>query len=564
MTSIQLWVDKVADLLKPNELMWCTGTEEEYNGLLSLMVANGTLIPLSNGRYLHRSHPTDVARTEKATYICGDDAEEVGPLNNFMHYDQAKELLDKLLPNAYAGKVMYIVPYLMGPHGSPWSEYGVELTDSPYVVASMHIMTRIVPFDKLVDKLVVKSIHVSGNLDPQNKYILHFTKKTPILNASIISLNSAYGGNALLNKKCHALRIASVRGHEEGWMAEHMLLLQLTTPEGENYFVAGAFPSASGKTNLAMIQLPEEYEKKGWKARLLGDDIIWIHPHNGRLYAINPENGFFGVAPGTNWQTNPNAMRTIQRDTIFTNVGVTAEAEPWWEGLESQDGLVNWLGLPATTGDKVAHPNSRFTARLTNYPHLSEHVEEPYGVPIDIMLFGGRRLDTIPLVYEPYDWEEGVLMASTMGVETTAAAEGEVGSIRRDPMAMRPFIGYNINDYIDHWLKMGTLIQPPKILYVNWFQKDKEGKYIWPGFGENIRVLEWAIQRIKGYEAVETPLGYIPQFSEESKFVHKLFQINPVLWTKELASIREFLASIKNTSLLPVFERVVQRFLTSD
>jgi phosphoenolpyruvate carboxykinase (GTP) len=574
--ALHSWIDKVADLLKPSELIWCTGTEEEYNNLLRLMVTNGTLIPLSKGRYLHRSHPTDVARTEKATYICGDDSEEVGPLNNFMSYEQAEEVLVRLLPNMYEGKPAYIVPYLMGPHGSPWSEYGVEITDSPYVAASMHIMTRIVPIHELEGKSVVKSIHASGNLDPQNKYVLHFphnrtaiaghfdlSKKTPILDASIISLNSAYGGNALLNKKCHALRIASVRANEEGWMAEHMLLLQLITPEGDSYFVAGAFPSASGKTNLAMIQLPEEYEKKGWKARLLGDDIIWIRPHNGRLYAINPENGFFGVAPGTNWRTNPNAMRTIDHDTIFTNVGLTPEGEPWWEGLEPQEDLVNWLGLPASLGDKIAHPNSRFTARLANYPHLSEHVDDPYGVPIDIMLFGGRRLDTIPLVYEPYNWEEGVLMAASMGVETTAAAEGEVGTVRRDPMAMRPFCGYNINDYIDHWLQIGKLVQPPKILYVNWFQKDKEGKYIWPGFGENIRILEWGIRRIKGCEATKTPLGYMPKF-DDTIFLPKLFQLNPILWMKEWGKIREFLESIKNTSLMPLLDQVINRFLVAD
>lgn len=558
--SITDWVTQIVNLLKPSSIVWCRGSSEEYTTLLDRMVNDKTLIPLSQGRYLHRSQLHDVARTENATYICGDTLEEVGPLNNFMSYSQAEEILSQLLPGSYDGKTAYVVPYLMGPPGSPWSQYGVEITDSAYVAASMHIMTRVIPVEELIksQRKIIKAIHVSRDLDPKNKYILHLPHKRPVLDADIISINSAYGGNALLNKKSHALRIASVQGKKEGWMAEHMLLLEIITPAGESYFVAGAFPSASGKTNLAMIQLPEEYERKGWKARLIGDDIAWIHPHNGRLHAINPENGFFGVAPGTNWRTNPNAMRTIERDTIFTNVALTSKGEPWWESLPFETEIANWRGAKCECVPPLAHPNSRFTTRRTNYPYLSERVNDTMGVPLDIILFGGRRTDTIPLVYEPYTWEEGVLMAATMGVETTAAAEGPVGTVRRDPMAMRPFCGYNINLYIDHWLQMGKITHPPKILYVNWFQKDANGKYIWPGFGENIRVLEWAINRIKGEDALKTSIGYIPQFTD--KFVPQLFDVDSELWMNEIKSMREFLHSIGNTTLLPILDRVQDRF----
>lgn len=556
------YVNIVIEVLKPKAVIWCTGSTDEYNSLLDLMVKNGTLISLSRNRYLHRSHPTDVARTEQATYICAKSAADVGPLNNFMSYDQAGEILRRLLPDAYQGKTVYVVPYVMGSLESPWSQCGIEVTDSPYVAASMYLMTRVVPAKELRGR-IVKSIHVSGNLDPKNKYILHFpyNEESKFLDPDIISLNSAYGGNALLNKKCHALRIASIRGKEEGWMAEHMLLLELITPENESYFIAGAFPSASGKTNLAMIKLPEEYEKKGWKAKLIGDDIAWIHPHNGRLHAINPENGFFGVVPGTNERTNPNAMNMMKQDVIFTNVGLTSEGEPWWEGLSPQESITDWLGKidDHEPGTKFSHPNSRFTAKLSNYPHLSERVNDPYGVPLDIILFGGRRTDTVPLVYEPYTWEDGVLAAATMGVETTAAADGPVGTIRRDPMAMRPFCGYNINDYFDHWLEMGEIDHPPKIFYVNWFQKNSDGQFIWPGFGENIKVLEWAIQRTKNEEALETPLGYIPK-----EFPSNLFHIDKELWEKELESMQKFLESIGNSSLLPSLERLKSRFSDTD
>lgn len=551
MHPIIVWINAIVNILNPQSSIYCTGTSDEYQTLINKQ----GLLPLSNDRYLHRSHPNDVARSEKSTYICGDNLDEVGALNNFLSYDDADEIIARLVPQSYANKIAYIVPYIMGPKASPWSQCGIEITDSAYIAASMYIMTRVVPLQEIIDRggNIIKSIHISGNLDPENKYVLHFPNKQPYHNTHIISINSAYGGNALLNKKCHALRIASVQGKKEGWMAEHMFILELITPNKERYYIAGAFPSASGKTNLAMIKLPEEYEQQGWQANLIGDDIAWIHPHNGRLHAINPESGFFGVLPGTNDKTNHNAMETIKENVLFTNIGVTAENEPWWEGLPPVDNVTNWLNI--ANEKPIAHPNSRFTASLSNYPHLSDQVEAPYGVPLDIILFGGRRTDTIPLVYEPYTWEEGVLFAATMGVERTAAAEGTPGETRRDPMAMRPFCGYNINDYIDHWLEMGKIDSPPKIMYVNWFQKDETGQFIWPGFAQNIKVLEWAIARTKGEEARESPLGYMP-----IHFDNKLLTVNKNLWRKELGEIREFLDEIGNTRLLPVLEQIESRF----
>lgn len=546
-----VWLTTIIKILNPETTTYCTGTKREYHELIE---RQGLLL-LSRERYIYRSNPNDVARSEKSTYICGNDPSEVGVLNNFLSYENADEIINRLVPGSYRNKSAYVVPYIMGPPESPWSQCGIEITDSPYIAASMYIMTRVVPIAEIMvrESKVIKSLHISGNLDPDNKYIMHFPNKQPYYNTDIVSINSAYGGNALLNKKCHALRIASVQGKKEGWMAEHMFILELITPSKERYYVAGAFPSASGKTNLAMIRLPEEYEKQGWQANLIGDDIAWIHPHNGRLHAINPENGFFGVLPGTNERTNPNAIRTVKENVVFTNVGVTSENEPWWEGLPSVNNVINWLG---NVDEKpIAHPNSRFTAPLTNYPYLSDQVEAPYGVPLDIILFGGRRTDTVPLVYEPYTWEEGVLFAATMGVERTAAAEGTPGEIRRDPMAMRPFCGYNINDYIDHWLEMGKVDSPPKIIYVNWFQKDEKGQFIWPGFAQNIKVLEWAINRSKGISAKESPLGYIPD-----NFDDRLLVIDQQLWKQELEAMRTFLEEIDNTRLLPILEQIESRF----
>ena len=565
LNSVEEWVDSISGITKPEKVVYCDGSRAEYQRIIDEMVSDGSLIKLNQetfpGGYLSRSDPRDVARTEKSTFICAEEESKVGPLNNFLSLEDAEKITDRLMDGSMKGKTMYVVPYIMGPADSPYSEAGVELTDNQYVVVNMFIMTRMgkVAMDRIKkDGTFVKSIHISGDLDPENRYILHFPWKRLGSDAHIISINSAYGGNALLSKKCHALRIASVEAKNDGWMAEHMLILEIENPDGKKYYFAAAFPSASGKTNLAMLMPPKRYAEKGWKARLIGDDIAWMHVgKDGRLYAINPENGFFGVVPGTNPKTNPNAMESIRKDTIFTNVALTDKNEPWWEGLPVPEGkLLDWKGNEhdPSTRQKAAHPNSRFTTPLSKYPSLSGEVENPEGVPLTAILFGGRRGDTVPLVFESFDWKHGVFLGATMGVEQTAAAEGQVGVVRRDPMAMRPFCGYNASHYFSHWLSMEKNdCKLPGIYYVNWFRKDSDGNFIWPGFGENIRVLEWIIARSEGKaKSRDTPIGRMP---DESSFnfgglslsdaqKEQLFAIDYGEWSAEVSEMEDFTRSL--------------------
>jgi phosphoenolpyruvate carboxykinase (GTP) len=465
--------------------------------------------------FLHRSHPQDVARTEHLTFICSENPEDAGPTNNWMSPTEAQSKIRPLFDNAMRGRTMYVVPYLMGPAASPYAKVGVEITDSPYVVANMRIMTRMgkVALERIkagADDWV-PGLHSIGDLSPDRRFIAHFPETR-----TIWSVGSGYGGNALLGKKCYALRIASTMGRDQGWLAEHMLILGLQSPEGDVTYIAGAFPSACGKTNLAMLKSPLEHE--GWRVWTVGEDIAWINiGPDGRFWAINPESGYFGVAPGTNGKTNPNAMQAVSHDSLFTNVAMTDDGNVWWEGIDGgvPSKLSDWQGHPWTpsTGTRAAHPNSRFTTPATNNPALSSHWEDGQGVPISAILFGGRRARTIPLVYRAFDWTHGVFLGATMASETTAAATGAVGVVRRDPMAMLPFCGYNMADYWGHWLDMGTQASnPPAVFQVNWFRTDDQGRYVWPGFGENLRVLRWVRDQVRNghSSARETPVGLVP------------------------------------------------------
>ena len=522
---LEQWVTEVAELTKPDQIRWCTGDSDEYAELVDMLVEQGTVVRLNEERkpnsiYL-RTDPGDVARVEESTYICSET--EAGPLNNWIHPRDMKATMRPLFDGCMKGRTMYVAPFSMGSLDATHPIFGVELTDSPYVVLSLHIMTRMgtAVLDEITrrDERFTRCLHSVGMpLDEddedvawpcnETKYISHFTDEN-----AVWSFGSGYGGNSLLNKKCLALRIASVLARNEGWLAEHMLLLKLTSPEGKSYYICAAFPSACGKTNLAMLQPTVP----GWKAETLGDDVAWLRfGPDGRLYAINPENGFFGVAPGTGHKTNPNAMATM---------ALTDDGDVWWEGLTKQapEHLIDWRGRDWTAEDgpvggrpsePAAHPNSRFTTPISQCPILAEEYELPDGVPVDIIIFGGRRQNTIPLVNQSFSWEHGVFLGATMSSETTAAAKGAVGVVRRDPMAMRPFIGYHVTDYLDHWIDMGRKHDPekmPKIFYVNWFRKDADGHFLWPGFGENSRVLKWMIDRIEGrVEAIETPIGWLP------------------------------------------------------
>ena len=550
--ELQNWVDQVAKLTNPTAVHWCNGSNQEYQNFIAQMLESGDLLKLNHETfpncYLHRSDQTDVARVEHLTFICTSKQEDAGPNNNWMDPDEAHSKLDALFKNCMSGRTMYIIPYCMGPIDSVYSRCGVEITDSPYVVANMFLMTRM--GTKALQRIetenkFVKGMHSIGDLNPEKRFIMHFPEEL-----TIRSIGSGYGGNALLGKKCHALRIASWQALKEKWLAEHMLIVEIENPEGDKFYITAAFPSACGKTNLAMLIPPDTYP--GWKVRTIGDDIAWLHMDNsGRFWAINPEAGYFGVVPGTNQDTNQNAYETLKRDAIYTNVGITDNNEPWWEGKLEGNPIKDWKGddYSSDSNQDCAHPNSRFTVSAKNNPGYSELADSPSGVPICAIIFGGRRSELAPLVYEAKDWNHGVLVGASVGSETTAAAAGDVGIVRRDPMAMKPFCGYNFADYWRHWLSFSKQSQNlPKIFHVNWFRKNDQG-FLWPGFGENLRVLDWIIQRCQNkIDAKETPIGYVPikgdidtsglDIADEN--LDALFTIDPDQWLAEMNEIKEY------------------------
>ena len=559
------WIEEKIALVSPDEVMWIDGSEEQLDALRAKACETGEMTKLNEdllpGCLLHRTKPNDVARVENRTFICAESADQAGPTNNWMDPAEAYKMLYDIARDSYKGRTMYIIPYSMGPVGSPFSKIGVELTDSIYVVLNMAIMTRI--GKKVMDTLGdsndwVRGLHCSCDIDPEKRYICQFPQDN-----TIISVNSAYGGNVLLGKKCFALRIASYQGWKESWQAEHMLILGLENPKGEVKYICAAFPSASGKTNLAMLIPPEGYRNKGYKIWCVGDDISWIRKGpDGRLYAINPENGFFGVAPGTNEKSNPNALAATRKNTIFTNVALNLDNNTvWWEGLDKNppENAIDWQGRPwngKTSEEKGAHPNSRFTAPAVNCPCISSEFENPAGVPISAIVFGGRRAKLAPLVYQSRSWNHGVFVGSIMASETTAAAAGAVGVVRRDPMAMLPFCGYNMADYWQHWIDIGAGLdedKAPKIFNVNWFRKDDDGNFLWPGFGDNMRVLEWIIKRCEGkVDAEETAIGFVPkaedinlegiedEVSEDQ--LKEILSVDNSLWEDEAKGIEEFYA----------------------
>jgi phosphoenolpyruvate carboxykinase (GTP) len=553
MTTAERWVDEMAKITRPSRVVWCDGSQAEYDRLVEQMLGDGTLHRLdpqeAPGCVLHRSHPSDVARTEHLTFIASRRSEDAGPTNNWMSPDDARNKVGPLFQGAMKGRTMYVLPYVMGPLGSPFSKVGIEVTDSPYVVANMRIMTRMgrAALEQLGGgEEFVPGLHSTGDLSPDRRFIVHFPEERLIW-----SVGSGYGGNALLGKKCFALRIASTMARDQGWMAEHMLILELELPGGEIHYVAAAFPSACGKTNLAMMQSP--FEHLGYKVRTIGDDIAWLRPGpDGRLWAVNPEAGFFGVVPGTGPDTNPAALATIRQNTIFTNVAVTPGGVPWWEGKDKNPpaDLLDWQGKPWDRKGKAAHPNSRFTAPARQCPTMSPRWEDPQGVPLSAIIFGGRRARVAPLVLQSRDWAHGVFLGATMGSETTAAATGQVGVVRRDPMAMLPFCGYNMGDYFSHWLRMGrSVARPPAIFHVNWFRTGEGGRFLWPGFGQNLRVLLWMIERVKGRAgATETPVGLVPTpdalnldgLSIPRADLDTLLRVDRDEWAEEVPEIRAF------------------------
>ncbi len=562
--KVLTWLEEMKALCKPANVVWIDGSEAQLEELRAEAVSTGEMIKLNQeklpGCYYHRTAPNDVARVEDRTYICTETEEEAGPINNWMAPSEMYAKLNALYDGSMEGRTMYVIPYSMGPVGSPFSKIGVELTDSIYVVLNMDIMTRV--GNDVLEALgedgdFVKCLHAKKEVNPDERYIVHFPQDN-----TIMSVNSAYGGNVLLGKKCFALRIASYQGMKEGWMAEHMLILGLENPQGEVKYICAAFPSACGKTNLAMLIPPKFLAEKGYKIWTVGDDIAWLRVgEDGRLYAINPEAGFFGVAPGTSVKSNFNALEATKKNTIFTNVAINDDdMTVWWEGLDKNPPVnaTEWKGAkvngPEFTaeGNKLAHPNSRFTAPAVNCPCISSEFENPQGVPISAIVFGGRRAKTAPLVYQARDWDHGVFVGATMASETTAAAAGAVGVVRRDPMAMRPFVGYNMADYFQHWYDMGKKISnPPQIFNVNWFRLDDEGNFMWPGFGDNMRVLNWILDRCDGkVDAVETEIGFVPNKEDlqldgldlSDEAITELLSIDKEAWKEDVANQREFFA----------------------
>jgi phosphoenolpyruvate carboxykinase (GTP) len=558
--ALQDWIDETARLTRPDQIRWCNGSDDEYRNLTRLLLDTGGFIELNQethpGCYLHRSDVADVARVEHLTFVCTAREEEAGPNNNWMAPADARARMRALFEGCMSGRTLYVIPYCMGPIDSPLSRCGVEITDSAYVAVNMHIMTRM--GDAALRRIeregiFVKGLHSIGQLDPDRRFIMHFPE-----DLEIQSFGSGYGGNALLGKKCHALRIASFQARAEGWLAEHMLIVGVQNPQGEVHYIAAAFPSACGKTNLAMMIPPAHYE--GWKIWTLGDDICWMRlGADGRMWAINPEAGFFGVAPGTAKRTNPNALAMLDHDAIFTNVAVTEDMQPWWEGLDDRIPAEDWTGEPyepRRIGGPAAHPNSRFTVRMSQCPSYSDQAEAAEGVPISAIVFGGRRAGLVPLVMESETWTHGVLMGASMASETTAAATDAVGVVRRDPMAMKPFCGYNFADYWAHWLSFdGASDRLPRIFNVNWFRKNERHRFMWPGFGENMRVLEWIVRRCKGdLDAVESPIGRLPApgdlniegINVDAATMERLLAVDVDGWKAELAEVGDYLDSYGN------------------
>lgn len=564
--NVLKWVDEMIALCQPDQVVWIDGSAEQLAALRKEAIETGEMIELNQeklpGCLYHRTNPNDVARVEDRTFICTRNKEDAGPTNNWCDPQEMYAKLGKLYDGVMKGRTMYVIPYSMGPIGSPLAKVGVEVTDSIYVVLNMNIMTRMgkAAFENLGDESndFVRGLHSKAQVDPENRYIVHFPEDN-----TIWSINSAYGGNVLLGKKCFALRIASYQGKMEGWMAEHMLILGVKKPNGEVKYITAAFPSACGKTNLAMLIPPEGYKAKGYEVFTVGDDIAWMKQgEDGRLYAINPENGFFGVAPGTNAKSNFNALASTKKNTIFTNVALNNDTNTvWWEGLDKNppENATEWKGAKVNGkeftagGEKLAHPNSRFTAPAENCPCISPEFNNPQGVPISAIIFGGRRASTTPLVYQSFDWVHGTYMGSAVSSETTAAATGAVGVLRHDPMAMKPFIGYNVGDYWNHWLEMGEKLgdKAPKIFNVNWFKQDENGNFIWPGFGDNMRVLDWIIKRCDGeIDAEETAIGYLPKKGDidvsgiedevTPEIMDKLLDVDKELWSKEIAEMRRY------------------------
>jgi phosphoenolpyruvate carboxykinase (GTP) len=551
--DVSAWVSEVAKLTQPDHIYWCEGSQSEYQAIERELIASKELLPLNPqsfpGCVLSRSDPSDVARVEHLTFVCTKNRDDAGPNNHWIAPAQAHAQMDALFAGCMRGRTLYVVPYCMGPLDSPFSRCGVEITDSAYVVLNMQLMTRMgrAALERITqDGTFVRGLHSTGELDPNRRFIMHFPEEL-----AIKSFGSGYGGNALLGKKCHALRIASWQARTEGWLAEHMLIVGIENPQGETQYLACAFPSACGKTNLSMLIPPASY--KGWKVWTVGDDIAWLHPgKDGRLYAINPESGYFGVAPGTNAKTNRNAYDMIRYDTIFTNVGLTADKQPWWEGLTEGKPVTDWQGRNYDPANgPAAHPNSRFTVAARQNPGYSKMADAPGGVPISAIVFGGRRRNLAPLVYQARDWPHGVLVGAGVASETTAAATDAVGVVRRDPMAMKPFAGYNFGDYWSHWIDVGAKLKsPPQIFHVNWFRQNAAGEFLWPGFGENLRVLRWIMDRCKGSaRARETAIGYLPNPADldvqgldiAPGALDELLGVSAPLWQEEFAGIEQYL-----------------------